>query len=128
MTKTLNNRFLVALAAVTVALVMALMMSQEAKAAPADSDGHIPVVSSCFAGNAGAIYKASWYVSPNGTPYNVQGVIYLNECRLAELGAGPQDRQNVIAHEKAHARGWDHHEASPKVNPAYSPIIWIYGR
>ena len=43
-------------------------------------------------------------------------------------GAGPNDWARLRAHERAHARGWDHGQGSPSKNPAHSPYIDITGR
>ena len=85
----------------------------------ADSDGNVPVVSSCWAGNSVGLYK--WY--SNG--YTTQGTILINECALDRLGAGPNDRQQVIAHERGHANGL-HHSSNP--SSVMYPVIMITGR
>ena len=36
---------------------------------------------------------------------NVDGAVYVDDCLLADYGAGPHDRQRVIDHEMGHARG-----------------------
>ena len=36
---------------------------------------------------------------------NVDGAVYVDDCLLADYGAGPYDRQRVIDHEMGHARG-----------------------
>jgi hypothetical protein len=43
-------------------------------------------------------------------------------------GAGPNDWRRLRAHERAHARGWDHGQGSPSRNPAHNPYIDITGR
>jgi hypothetical protein len=101
------------LAAVAVAVVMA--QGAEASAGGwADSDGHVPVYSACYPGVELGYYE--WYYDG----YAVYGTIYINDCALARLGAGPHDRQMVVAHEMGHARGLTH---SP--DPG-SYMYWYY--
>jgi hypothetical protein len=88
------------LAAVAVAAVMA--QGAEASAGGwADSDGYVPVYSVCYSGT-GALAYYSWYSDGYG---NVEGAVYVDDCLLADYGAGPYDRQRVIDHEMGHARG-----------------------
>ena len=59
--------------------------------------------------------------------------IRVNDCRLEELGGGPQDRRAVILHEYGHTRGWAHGEGSPNprspdYNPAYHEATPVTGR
>ena len=88
------------LAAVAVAAAMA--QGAEASAGGwADSDGYVPVHSVCYSGT-GAFAYYSWYSDRYG---NVEGAVYVDDCLLADYGAGPYDRQRVIDHEMGHARG-----------------------
>jgi hypothetical protein len=91
------------LAAVAVAVVMA--QGAEASAGGwADSDGHVPVYSVCHSGYGYLAYYA-WQSDGYG---NVTGAVYVDDCLLADYGAGPYDRQRVIDHEMGHARGLAH--------------------
>jgi hypothetical protein len=86
------------LAAVAVAVVMA--QGAEASAGGwADSDGHVPVYSVCHSGYGYLAYYA-WQSDGYG---NVTGAVYVDDCLLADYGAGPYDRQRVIDHEMGHA-------------------------
>jgi hypothetical protein len=86
------------LAAVAAAAVMA--QGAEASAGGwADSDGYVPVYSACYPGVELGYYEAYY------DGYAVYGTVYVNDCALARLGAGPYDRQRVIDHEMGHARG-----------------------
>jgi hypothetical protein len=88
------------LAAVAVAAAMA--QGAEASAGGwADSDGYVPVYSVCYSGT-GAFAYYSYYSDGYG---NVEGAVYVDDCLLADYGAGPYDRQSVIDHEMGHARG-----------------------
>lgn len=42
--------------------------------------------------------------------------------------AGPNDWSRLRAHERAHARGWDHGQGTPSTNPAHSPYVNITGQ
>ncbi len=106
------------LLALVVAAAVAIAMPQRAEALTegwwVDSDGHVPIYSACYPGVELGYYEA--YTEGNV----VYGTIYINDCALARLGAGPYDRQQVIAHEMGHARGLAH---SPAPN---SYMYWWY--
>jgi hypothetical protein len=88
-----------------VAVTVALVMPGKAEASYggwADSDGYVPVYSACYPGVELGYYH--WYYDG----YAVYGTVYINDCALARLGAGPYDRQRVIAHEMGHAWGLPH--------------------
>jgi len=68
----------------------------------ADSDGYVPTYSVCYATNELGFY--SWW----SDGYTTEGVIYINDCALQRLGAGPNDRQRVLEHEWGHAVGLPH--------------------
>ena len=69
----------------------------------ADSDGHVPIYSVCQSGYG---YLAYYNWSYDG--YAVSSAIYVDDCLLTDLGAGPYDRQRIIAHERGHAMGLPH--------------------
>ena len=88
------------LAAVAVAAAMAQGVEASA-GGRADSDGYVPVHSVCYSGTG-----AFAYYSYSSDAYgNVDGAVYVDDCLLADYGAGPHDRQRVIDHEMGHARG-----------------------
>lgn len=68
----------------------------------ADSDGYVPIYSSCSGYDWLGYY--SWYYDG----YAVYGTIYINDCALSRYGAGPADRQAVVSHELGHAWGYVH--------------------
>lgn len=86
--------------------LVAVAMADEADAsygwAMADSDGYVPIYSSCWAGTQVGLYESY------SDGYAVYGTIYVNDCALANLGAGAYDRQRVIDHEYGHAFGVPH--------------------
>lgn len=94
------------LASLLFAIAVALLLADDASASygpsAADSDGYVPVYSTCDAGNQLAYY--SWY----SDGYEIYGTIYVNDCALERLGAGAYDRQRAIAHERGHAVGLPH--------------------
>jgi hypothetical protein len=92
---------------------------------PADSDGDVPIKEACN----DKMPKNAWthrLFSENNT--KVEATIYVDTCELDDLGAGPQDIENFIEHEKAHAKGWQHREGTPETNAAYYPTVDITGR
>ncbi len=90
------------------AVVLAVVMADGASASDgtvmADSDGYVPVYSVCYSG-AGYLGYYSWYYDGYDT---VTGAVYIDDCLLADYGAGPDDRQRVIDHEMGHAFGLAH--------------------
>ena len=93
------------LAAVAVAAVMAEGAAAASSGASLpDSDGHVPVYSVCYSGYGYLAYYA-WESDGYG---NVDGAVYVDDCLLADYGAGPYDRQRIIDHEMGHARGLAH--------------------
>ncbi len=109
-------------AAGALAAAMTLGTAQDAEASyggsMADSDGYVPVYSTCYPGNQLGYY--SWYFDG----YTTYGEIYINECALQALGAGPNDRARVIEHEMGHARGLGH---SSDPNSIMYPVTMITG-
>ena len=89
------------------AMAVAAVLAQGAEASNgswADSDGYVPVYSVCYSGT-GAFAYYSYYSDGYGT---VDGAVYVDDCLLADYGAGPYDRQRVIDHEMGHAWGLPH--------------------
>ena len=101
-----------------IAVALAVATPERAEASYAnwwvDSDGYVPVYSACYPGVELGYY--AWYYDG----YAVYGTIYINECALARLGAGPNDREHVIDHEMGHAWGLTH---SPDPD---SYMYWYY--
>jgi hypothetical protein len=65
----------------------------------------------------------------------ITDIISRNPCQRAirydtynMRNAGPNDWARLQAHERAHARGWDHGQGSPSINPAHNPYLNITGR
>jgi len=100
------------------AVAVAVAMPEKAEASSegwwVDSDGYVPVYSACYPGVELGYYDAYY------DGYAVYGTIYINDCALQRLGAGPYDREQIIAHEMGHARGLPH---SPDPN---SYMYWWY--
>ena len=95
-----------------------------------DSDGEVPVEGVCQP-NAEWLAKTGGTVSQDADTQRVVEVRYrieINDCLLRKLDAGPRDRDRVIAHERAHARGWEHWEGTPWTNAAFFPRYRITGR
>jgi hypothetical protein len=80
-------------------------------------------------------YVPESYGRWGGEWLGITDVISRNPCQRAirydtynMRGAGPNDWARLRAHERAHARGWDHGQGSPSRNPAHNPYIDITGR
>lgn len=88
------------------AVILATVAAEGAKASEGlpmvDSDGYVPIYSYCAADNLLGYYSAYF------DGYTVYGTVYINDCTLSWYGAGPIDRQRVVAHELGHAAGFPH--------------------
>ncbi len=97
----LRRIFMLTVASLLAAATITLVAANEADA-QIDSDGYVPVYSTCYAGHELGYY--TWY----SDGYTTSGEIYVNDCALQVLGAGPADRQRVVDHEWGHAMGYGH--------------------
>ncbi len=89
-------------ASLAAALVVAVVVGTTA--VTADDAYATPIYSTCYdGGNEIGYYE--WYDDGQG---NFTDGIYINECALDAMGAGPLDRQRVVQHELGHADGHDH--------------------
>lgn len=112
------------IAGFVLAVMLALAASgkaeaQEATSLSVDSDGYVPVYSTCRAGDQLGFYNWEW------DGYTTQGYILVNDCALQRYGAGPVDRSRIVAHERGHALGVPH---SPDPSSVMYPVLRITGR
>ena len=68
----------------------------------ADSDGYVPLYHDCLDNDMGALYVPYYDGS------SIIGSIIINDCAIERFGVGPNDLQQLIAHEMGHARGLLH--------------------
>lgn len=83
----------------------------------ADTDGYVPIYTTCFEGNYGAFYNPYTY---DGV--TVEGSIIVNECALERLGVGPNDLALLLEHEMGHARGLLHSDDPNDIMYPYLPV------
>ena len=82
--------------------------------------------------NAGVQYATGGqYASEQLAVYNwyndgfaTQGTISIDDCALDAMGAGPEDRERVLAHERGHANGLLH---SDNPDDLMYPVVPITG-
>ncbi len=79
-----------------------------------------PVYSTCY-GLGGDVGSYEWAVDEQG---NQTDAIYIDECALDDLGAGPADYEKVLEHESGHAAGLPH---SLDTSDTMYPVLWIEG-
>ncbi len=93
---------------VSVVMTPAPADAQAVDPSVADSDGYVPVYEVCLPVDPSLRDIGGGYVPEDDGFGGVAGVILVNVCALAELGAGPNDIEYVIAHEMGHAKGLLH--------------------
>lgn len=64
------------------------------------------------------------YYSWTNDGYATYGTIAIDDCALDAMGAGPQDRERVLAHERGHANGLLH---SDNPGDLMYPVVPITG-
>lgn len=96
-----------------------LLVAGAMVAAVPDRAEATPIYSTCYSGDEVGRYE--WAIDEYG---NFTDSIYMNECALESLGAGPEDYQRVLEHELGHAQGLDH---SSVTSDTMYPVIDIWG-
>jgi hypothetical protein len=79
-----------------------------------------PISYTCY-GLGGDVGYYEWAVDEQG---NHTDAIYIDECALDDLGAGPTDYEKVLEHESGHAAGLPH---SSDTSDTMYPVLWIEG-
>ncbi len=100
----------------TAALFLAVTLGM----ATAKAVGATPIHSTCY-GLGGTIGSYEWAVDEDG---NYTDAIYIDECALEDLGAGPTDYERVLEHEWGHAAGVPH---SSEPSDTMYPVLLIEG-
>lgn len=77
-----------------------------------DLDGRIPEYLVC-----GTRYLGDYAYNPDTR----QGAIRYNMCAIRRAPHPVVVWRETVAHERAHTRGFDHHESTPRRNAAYYP-------
>ncbi|MCA1718728.1 MAG: matrixin family metalloprotease [Actinobacteria bacterium] len=85
-------------------LSIATLLLAMATAMPADAT---PIYNTCYE-LGGSVGYYEWAVDEHG---NFTDAIYLDNCALDDLGAGPSDYEQVLEHEQGHAQGLSHSSA-----------------
>ncbi len=90
-----------------------------------DSNGYVPeyypyTVGTC---NDGRLATTHYYTD-YGVSYgpHVMWIEY-DRCEMKRLGATSAGWERLKAHERAHSRGWAHHEGHPSYNASHSPTV-----
>ena len=91
-----------------------------------DSNGYVPeyypwtLPGGCYDGTLATTHyyvdRSAWY-GPH-----VMWIEY-DRCEMRRIGASAGCWANLKAHERAHSRGFAHHEGSPSYNAAYHPNV-----
>jgi hypothetical protein len=89
---------------------------------PHDSDLQVPEFYGDFPDVRFAVTR--WRASGDRAVHR----IFYNTRRIGAWNPGPSDWMKIRLHERAHARGFDHWEGSPRTNDCYYPTIRITGR
>ena len=105
------------LAMLSVATLLLAVTLAVATAKPASAT---PVYSTCYGlGNEVGAYE--WAVDEQG---NFTDAIYIDNCALDNLGAGPTDYERVLEHETGHAAGLPH---SSDTSDTMYPVLLVEG-
>ena len=89
-----------------------------------DSDNVVPEFKGDYPWKPGTVGKTTWHSFASRTVFEIR----YHAARMKSLGAGRSDWQRLKAHERAHARRFNHFEGTPKSNPAYYPATRITGQ
>ena len=100
--------------------VAAILLGAALGLATAKPASATPIYNTCY-GLGGNVGYYEWAVDEQG---NHTDAIYIDECALQDLGAGPMDYEKVLEHESGHAAGLTH---SSYTSDAMYPVLWIEG-
>ena len=100
--------------------VATLLLGAALGVATAKPASATPTYSTCY-GLGSDVGYYEWAVDEQG---NFTDAIYIDECALEDLGAGPTDYERVLDHEMGHASGLPH---SSDVSDTMYPVLFIEG-
>jgi hypothetical protein len=91
---------------------------------PRDKDGYVrEYTGDPTNGHYDRVLGQTFWIYYSGTSGGYDDYIEYDWAEMRRCNATSSDNQKLIAHERAHSRGWGHYESPEGYNAAYDPII-----